>query len=138
LNVSHDVAAFARRAAQAVTDSTKPNAASVRPSAQQPTRRCLQAVQDAIRNWPIMTLRELERRGRQRRASFGKRWHLPIDDDDAVLTFKEWCALNGFSPRTGRRILNAPGAPIVTQLSPKRIGITRGNNRRWQASKARA
>jgi hypothetical protein len=85
-----------------------------------------------------MSLRELERRAQQRRASLNKRWsHLPVADDDAVLTFREWCALNGFSPRTGRRILDAPGAPIVTRLSPRRIGITRGNNRAWQASKAR-
>ena len=39
-------------------------------------------------------MRELERRTRQRRATFSKRWHLPLDDDDAVLTFPEWCALN--------------------------------------------
>ena len=85
-----------------------------------------------------MPLRELERRARQRRASFRNRWsHLPTDDDDAVLTFREWCALNGFSLRTGRRILDAPGGPIVTMLSPRRIGITRGNNRLWQASRAR-
>jgi hypothetical protein len=53
------------------------------------------------------------------------------------LTFKEWCSLNGFSPRTGRRILNAPGAPVVVRLSPNRIGIRRGDNRAWQASRAR-
>ena len=58
--------------------------------------------------------------------------------DDEVLTFREWCVLNRISPRTGRRVLKAPGAPTVTQLSPQRIGITRGNNRRWQESRARA
>lgn len=85
-----------------------------------------------------MSLNELERRARQRRASLSKRWSpLPAAADDAVLTFREWCALNGFSPRTGRRILSAPGAPVVTRLSPRRIGITRGNNRLWQASRAR-
>jgi len=57
--------------------------------------------------------------------------------DDEVLTFKEWCALNRLSPRTGRRVLKAAGGPIVTQLSPQRIGVTRGNNRLWQASRAR-
>lgn len=85
-----------------------------------------------------MSLRETERRARQRRASLNERWtHLPINDDDAVLTFHEWCSLCGFSERTGRRILASGDGPVVTQLSPKRIGISRGNNRRWQASRAR-
>jgi hypothetical protein len=58
-------------------------------------------------------------------------------DDDAVLTFKEWCALNGFGERTGRRILAAPGGPVVTQLTDRRIGISRRNNRAWQESRSR-
>jgi hypothetical protein len=58
-------------------------------------------------------------------------------DEDAVLTFKEWCALNGIGERTGRRILAEPGGPVITQLSDKRIGISRRNNRRWQESRAR-
>ena len=61
-----------------------------------------------------------------------------ILNDNQVLTFKQWTALNGISARTGRRILAAPGAPIVTRLSPRRIGITVANNRRWQASRERA
>ena len=86
-----------------------------------------------------MTLHEIERRARQRRASLNARWaHMPVNDDDAVLTFAEWCALNGFSLRTGRRILASGNGPIITQLSAKRIGVTRGNNRAWQASRARA
>jgi hypothetical protein len=52
-------------------------------------------------------------------------------DDDAVLTFREWCTLNGFGERTGRRILAAPGGPIVTKLTAKCIGISRRNNRAW-------
>jgi hypothetical protein len=68
-----------------------------------------------------------------------RRAALPIHSDDEVLTFTEWCALNGFSPRTGRRILDGPKSqrPIITWLSERRIGITRGNNRAWQASRAR-
>jgi hypothetical protein len=85
-----------------------------------------------------MSIRELERHARQRRESLNNKRLLLIDDDDAVLTFREWCALNGISPRTGRRILAGGNAPIVTQLSEKRIGVTRGNNRAWQASRARA
>jgi hypothetical protein len=57
--------------------------------------------------------------------------------DEQVLSFAQCCALNGFSPRTGRRILASSNGPIVTQLSDKRIGITVGNNRAWQASRAR-
>jgi hypothetical protein len=57
--------------------------------------------------------------------------------DDQVLTFFEWCQLNRFSERTGRRILNGPDGPKVTMLSPRRVGITVGNNRAWQASRAR-
>jgi hypothetical protein len=56
---------------------------------------------------------------------------------DQVLTFNEWCRLNRFSGRTGRRILNGPNPPEVTMLSPKRIGITIGANRRWQAARTR-
>jgi hypothetical protein len=54
-----------------------------------------------------------------------------------VLTFREWCDLNSISHRTGRRILDAPGAPTVTMLTPRRIGITIAANRAWQASRAR-
>ena len=57
--------------------------------------------------------------------------------DEQVLSFHQWCALNGFSPRTGRRILASANGPTVTQISDKRIGITVGNNRAWQASRAR-
>jgi hypothetical protein len=59
-------------------------------------------------------------------------------NDNQVLTFRQWTALNGISARTGRRILAAPGGPIVTRLSPRRIGITVANNRQWQASRERA
>jgi hypothetical protein len=58
-------------------------------------------------------------------------------DDDKVLTFAEWCKLNKIGQRTGRRIIGSGNGPIVTQLSERRIGITVGNNRRWQAARAR-
>jgi hypothetical protein len=60
------------------------------------------------------------------------------DDDDAILTFAEWCVLNRISQRQGRRILKAPGGPVIIQLSTKRIGISRRANRAWQAARARA
>jgi hypothetical protein len=59
-------------------------------------------------------------------------------DDDYVLTFPEWCALNRIGTRSGRRILSGPDGPVVTQLSTNRIGITRRANREWQESRARA
>ena len=76
--------------------------------------------------------REAERRRIQRQHSLQHSL-----DDDKVLTFAEWCKLNRIGQRTGRRIINAPGGPVVTQLSERRIGITVGNNRRWQAARAR-
>jgi hypothetical protein len=60
-----------------------------------------------------------------------------VEDDDAVLTFKEWCAVNGHSERQGRRILTSGNGPTVTQISDRRIGITRRNHRLWLASRAR-
>ena len=59
------------------------------------------------------------------------------DDDQMMLTFNQWCEVNNFSPRTGRRILSGPHAPSVTQLSARKIGISVGNNRAWQASRTR-
>jgi predicted DNA-binding transcriptional regulator AlpA len=58
--------------------------------------------------------------------------------DDKVLTFDEWCAFNGLSPRTGWRIIHGPDGPKVTMLSERRYGITIRNNRAWQQSKERA
>jgi hypothetical protein len=49
-----------------------------------------------------------------------------------VLTFKEWCKLNGFSERTGLRILNSGDGPKITQLSARRIGIREDHNAEWQ------
>jgi hypothetical protein len=57
--------------------------------------------------------------------------------DSQVLTFHEWCRLGRFSERTGRRILNSGNGPGVTQLSPKRIGITVANDRAWKANRER-
>jgi hypothetical protein len=59
-------------------------------------------------------------------------------DDHRVLSFRQWCELNGFSPATGRRIIAAGIGPIVTQLSARRIGITVANNCVWQESRARS
>jgi hypothetical protein len=57
--------------------------------------------------------------------------------DSRVLTFAEWCELNSFSLRTGRRILRSGNGPVVTQLSSKRIGITIANDRKWKLTRER-
>jgi hypothetical protein len=61
----------------------------------------------------------------------------PLDDGDRVLSFRQWCELNGFSPATGRRLIAAGTGPIITQLSPRRIGITIRNNRAWHQMRSR-
>jgi hypothetical protein len=81
-----------------------------------------------LANPNAFSAREVERQRAQRLLSL---------DDDRVLTFNEWYALNGIGKRTGRRILTSGCGPVVTQLSARRIGITVANNRAWQASKAR-
>jgi hypothetical protein len=58
-------------------------------------------------------------------------------DDDCVMPFSFWCAVNGISERTGRRILASDSGPVVTKLSARRFGISVGNNRRWQESRER-
>ena len=62
----------------------------------------------------------------------------PQQHDDRVLTVNEWCALNGFSPRTGERVLKSGKGPKITQLSDRLRGITIRNNREWQRSRERA
>jgi hypothetical protein len=76
-----------------------------------------------------MTLREAERRQRQREES-GR-------TSQRILSFKAWCALNGFSESTGRRII-AAGKVRVTQLSERRIGIGELDNADFQAACVRA
>jgi hypothetical protein len=79
-----------------------------------------------------MTLRETERRCIQRQPALAQSL-----EDDRVLTFAEWCAVNSIAKRTGRRILANGEGPVVTQLAARRIGIRVGDNRRWQVSRAR-
>ena len=83
-----------------------------------------------------MTSREVRACGpkRQKRA----RAHFSADHDQQILTFREWCDLNSISSRTGRRILKAPGGPVVTMLTSRRFGISVGNNKIWQEHRARA
>jgi hypothetical protein len=78
---------------------------------------------------PTMSLQEAQRRRFQRQHA---------QDDQLVYTFREWCVINGISPRTGRRIIDGKNGPVVTRLSPRRIGVTRANNARWQKSREHA
>jgi hypothetical protein len=59
-------------------------------------------------------------------------------DSLKVLSLKQWCALNGFSISTGKRILASGKGPKVLQLSSKRFGIRVIDNARWQESIVRA
>jgi hypothetical protein len=58
-------------------------------------------------------------------------------DGDRVITFAEWCRINGFSEATGHRLKKRGEGPTFIQMSPRRIGVTVANNRKWQASRAR-
>ena len=83
-----------------------------------------------------MSAREAQRRAEQSRQSD------PAADRELelnqfrVMSFAQWCALNGISPATGRRLLRSDRGPIVTRLSDRRIGITVGANVAWQAKRA--
>ncbi|SHH38438.1 helix-turn-helix transcriptional regulator [Bradyrhizobium erythrophlei] len=56
-------------------------------------------------------------------------------DDDRVMSFDDWCKLNGFSRSTGQRLIASGNGPRFIQLSEKRKGVTVGENRRWQQSR---
>jgi predicted DNA-binding transcriptional regulator AlpA len=70
-----------------------------------------------------------------------RRWQAERDrlagHRDRVLTFVQWCALNGFSEATGDRILKSGKGPPVIALSTRRRGIRESDNATWQASRAR-
>jgi len=72
---------------------------------------------------------EAERRRRQSQRDLAHR--------DRVLTFRQWCELNGFSKATGIRLIRRGDGPPVLQLSTRRIGIRESDNAAWQASRVR-
>jgi hypothetical protein len=67
-----------------------------------------------------------------------KRHGIAERDDRRVMSFYQWCELNGLSKDTGRRLIKAGKGPKILQLSPRRIGITVAANRAWQAARERA
>jgi predicted DNA-binding transcriptional regulator AlpA len=48
-----------------------------------------------------------------------------------VYSFAKFCELSGFSPRTGRRLIESGGGPKITRLSDRRIGIREDHYREW-------
>jgi predicted DNA-binding transcriptional regulator AlpA len=48
-----------------------------------------------------------------------------------VFSFNQFCELSGFSPRTGRRIIDSGDGPKITKLSDRRIGIREDHYREW-------
>jgi predicted DNA-binding transcriptional regulator AlpA len=61
----------------------------------------------------------------------------PVEHRDRVLTFPQWCAINGFSKATGWRLIRNGDGPPVLQLSPRRVGVKESANAEWQASRTR-
>ena len=51
--------------------------------------------------------------------------------DDAILSFKDWAELANISVRTGKRMRRKGDAPYFFLVSPKRLGTTVGEYRRW-------
>jgi hypothetical protein len=84
-----------------------------------------------------MTLREQERRAAQRGQSDAAADRETELNQFRVLTFAQWCALNGISPATGRRLIKSGRGPQLVQLSDRRFGITIAANAAWQASRSR-
>jgi len=80
----------------------------------------------------IETKAQRRRRLKKERAARQRLRQRLAEDDDALFTFREWCAVNGFSERQGRNILAGSDGPVVTRISDRRIGISRRNNRDWQ------
>ncbi len=59
-------------------------------------------------------------------------------DDQRVMTLRQCAEVNGISLWTLQRLIKAGRGPVITQISDRRIGVTVGNNRKWQQSRERA
>jgi predicted DNA-binding transcriptional regulator AlpA len=59
-------------------------------------------------------------------------------EEDRVISFDEWCELNGFSRSTGQRLMKSGEGPQFVRLSLRRIGVTVEENRRWLAARKMA
>jgi hypothetical protein len=56
--------------------------------------------------------------------------------DDCVMSVQEWATRARLSYPTARRVIAAGEGPVVTRLSPNRVGITFGAHRAWLKSRA--
>ncbi|OPH83040.1 helix-turn-helix transcriptional regulator [Nitrobacter vulgaris] len=56
--------------------------------------------------------------------------------DLRILSFDEWCRLNGFSRSTGQRLMRDGKGPKFVRISTRRIGVALGENRRWLAARS--
>jgi len=80
-----------------------------------------------------MTLREAERRQRQRQASLATSHRSTIP---RVIPWLEWVKLRGISVSTGERLQRA-GRVKVTYLSPRRKGVREDHDQEYLDSCAR-
>ena len=80
---------------------------------------------------------EAERAKREAKREANRALIAQVQNANQVLTFAQWCLLAGISVGTGRRLINSGNAPVITQLSPRRIGVRLADHIRWQASRAR-
>jgi hypothetical protein len=83
-----------------------------------------------------LTKKELAERRARRHAK--RETSTNFANDDQVLNFPQWCALNGFSEPTGKRVLASGDGPPVVWLSARRRGVRVGDNRRWQEARIRS
>jgi predicted DNA-binding transcriptional regulator AlpA len=83
--------------------------------------------------------RQRRRSGKRRNAKAPPDNYAHLNNDDLrVLTTREFAALIGTSLITVKRLLKAGQAPVVTRLSPGRIGFRRIDIARWQEHRARS
>ncbi len=54
------------------------------------------------------------------------------ENDNRILTIKQWAEINSISLATARRIISRGEGPPIIKISPRRIGIRIRDNRLWQ------
>src|SRR5262245_821033 len=93
----------------------------------------------SLREAELARSRRAQRSKQHKRTERASSFDAPLSMllDQQVMRFREWCRLNQFSPRTGRRILASGEGPAVVQLTDKIIGITVAADRAWKASRVR-
>jgi hypothetical protein len=94
-----------------------------------------QALQRCPRNKPVETEAQRRKRLAKEKADRIALRQTLCQDPDAILTKREWASLNGFSMRQASRILASGEGPTITNLTGKRIGISRRSNLAWQQAR---